>query len=122
MKCQTSNCTNEAEKYRKWCYKCRQRQYREKHTLHYEYLEFRKRARRRGKEFRLTEEEFKKFCEVTNYLEEKGIYKDNCSIDRIDPTKGYSYDNIRKVTVSVNSKLNAGTLDAEWVLLDYCPF
>jgi len=122
MKCLTKGCKNETPKYRKICWKCKNRIYRENHPLHYEYLELRKRARRRGKGFTLTEDEFKQFCEMTNYLQEKGIYKDNCSVDRIDSTKGYSFDNIRKVTVSVNSKLNAGTIDSDWVPLDYCPF
>lgn len=122
MKCATKGCKNEAAKHRKICEKCKNRLYRENHPLHYHYLDFRKRAKRRGKEFTLTENEFKQFCDLTNYLQEKGIYKDNCSIDRIDPTKGYSFDNIRKVTVSVNSKLNVGSLDPEWIPLDYCPF
>lgn len=60
-------------------------------------------AKRRGKEFKLTLEEFKTFCDETNYIELKGETKKSDSIDRIDPRKGYEIGNIQVLSLQANS-------------------
>jgi hypothetical protein len=117
MKCETKYCRNEADKYRKLCPKCRMRKFRDKNPIGYCYYNLRKRAKKRGKEFTITKAEFKIFCEETNYLELKGRFKNDMSIDRIIDSKGYSYDNIRILSVGKNSsKRGYDNRDEE------CPF
>ena len=60
-------------------------------------------AHRRGKDFTITKEDFKEFCEETNYLELKGRTKNSASIDRIDPSKGYIKGNLQVLTLGQNS-------------------
>lgn len=71
--------------------------------LTYTYNSLKCNARRRGKPFDLTFIQFSKFCIDSNYMKLKGKTKNQYSIDRIDPTKGYSIDNIQILTVSENS-------------------
>ena len=61
-------------------------------------------AKRRGHEFTLTFEQFKEFCIDTSYIELKGRYKNNMSIDRKEADKGYIYGNLQILTVSDNVK------------------
>lgn len=68
----------------------------------YTYSLLKSNAKRRGKEFTLTLEEFKTFCQETGYLQGKGKKKKSMSIDRIDHTKGYSIDNIQILSLSEN--------------------
>ncbi len=55
-------------------------------------------ARRRGKDFQLTFEQFLEFAVKSGYIAGKGIYKESLHIDRIDETKGYTVDNIQVLT------------------------
>ena len=61
-------------------------------------------AKRRGKEFLLTLEQFTDFatCYQINYGKKRT--KDTWTIDRIDPDRGYSIDNIQPLTLSANSE------------------
>ena len=61
-------------------------------------------AKRRGKEFTITLEEFTQFCKETNYIAGAGRSSASYHIDRIDETKGYSIDNIQTLTNAENSK------------------
>lgn len=61
-------------------------------------------AKRRGKIFELTFEQFETFAIKTQYYKKKGIYSDNYHIDRIDESKGYTIDNIQVLTNSANIK------------------
>jgi hypothetical protein len=60
-------------------------------------------AKRRGKVFELTLEQFTSFCMETTYLDGKGRERQCLHIDRIDPAKGYTFDNIRTLTCSENT-------------------
>lgn len=113
LKCATKYCRNEAAPQRTICEKCKSRQLKERNPELYHYNIFRCNARRRGKEFSITFEEYKKFCRETNYLILKGKNAENASIDRIDDTRGYSYDNIRILTLAQNSYRNATGKDPE---------
>ena len=118
MKCETEDCTNEAIHHRRWCAKCRTRAYRKKYPLKYIYNTIKYNARRRGKQFDLTFDQFKTFCQKTGYDELKGKSALSLSIDRKDSTKGYTYENIRAITLSENSRKGNHSLESG----EKCPF
>lgn len=104
--CKTKYCRNKRAKQRRVCHKCRSRKYRSKpkNEMVFTYHCLKQSAKNRGIEFKLTKEEFKSFCEKTNYIELKGRSKNSMSVDRINPKKGYEIDNIQMITVSENVK------------------
>lgn len=59
-------------------------------------------ARKRKIEFALTLEEFKTLVEPTRYMDEKGCTRYCLHIDRIDATKGYTFDNLQVLTCTEN--------------------
>ena len=125
MKCETINCNNIALVYRKLCATCRTKEYKEKHPINYFYLQLKKSAKRRNKIFTLTLREFKLFCEKTNCLNKRGKHTGDFTIDRIDPDKGYSLNNIRLITVSENIKRHFNNeIPIEFIPPDIieCPF
>lgn len=83
------------------------RKYKAEHPLEYTFNVLRTNAKRRGKSFELTKEEFAQFCEQTGYLSSKGTTKAKMHIDRIDATKGYSINNIQILSCSANSSKGA---------------
>ena len=68
------------------------------------YCNLKANAKRRGKEFSLTFEQFRDFAIKTDYHQKKGVEKESFHIDRIDEEKGYSIDNIQVLTNSQNVK------------------
>jgi hypothetical protein len=120
MKCITEGCTNKAREKRKICTTCKTRKYRAKNPLKYWYDTLKSNARRRGKEFTLTLEQFQEFCIKTGYDESKGRTADSLSVDRVDDTQGYHYYNIQAITVSDNSKKKQ--TDASLRPEETCPF
>lgn len=60
-------------------------------------------AKRRGKDFNLSFDEFKLFCRRTHYLTKKGKTKESYSIDRIKNHLGYTPGNIQVLTLSRNT-------------------
>jgi len=60
-------------------------------------------AKRRGKDWSLTIEQFRYFCQDSSYLLEKGKTRLSASIDRIENNLGYHIGNIRSITLSLNS-------------------
>lgn len=87
----------------RFCSKHSKRYQKEKNFLAYTFSSLKQNAKRRGKPFDLTLQEFKIFCKNTNYLGLKGRKSESASIDRIDSTKGYSLKNIQVLTLSQNS-------------------
>lgn len=102
MTCQTPKCTNKPQKYRKFCPKCRYRTWAKKNPLRAGFINLRKRAKSRGKEFYLTFEQYKSFAIKTNYHINKGRSANSYHIDRIDENGPYSIDNIQVLTNSQN--------------------
>ena len=86
------------------CYSCKQARYKRDNPVKYAYRKLRANARRRGKRFELTLDEFREFCQKTEYLLGKGRSKESYHIDRIDPFGGYTKDNIQVLTNSENVK------------------
>lgn len=82
-----------------------------KYTYHY----VKNNAKRRGKEWGLSIEDFRKFCEEHKYIKKKGKQRWSMSIDRIDNNRGYFIDNIRPLFLGFNAA--KGTLTVE-----ECPF
>lgn len=102
-KCLTKYCRNESAPGRRFCYKCKSRREKINNPEFYYFNHLRGNAKRRGKEFNLTLNEFKQFCNETGYLEKKGKDKNSMTIDRIDSKKGYSINNIRILSHYENS-------------------
>lgn len=103
-KCVTRYCRNSAREGRSICRTCESRKRREKDPVRAAFDNLRSNTKRRKKEFTITLEEFEKFCAETEYMFGKGRTATSYHIDRIDPEKGYSIDNIRVLTNSENVK------------------
>jgi len=86
------------------CNTCKMKKYRKNNPIKAAYFNLRCNAKRRGKKFDLSFEEFKTFAIETKYYKKKGIFSTSLHIDRIDETKGYSIDNIQTLTNSANVK------------------
>lgn len=61
-------------------------------------------AKRRGKMFTITLDEFKEFCFETEILTTRGTKSKSHSIDRIDDRFGYHIGNIQKMELGHNVK------------------
>jgi len=103
-KCGTKHCRNKALKARTICSKCQMRIFAERHPEKYAFNNLKQNAKRRGKVFELTFEQFQQFAIESEYMAGKGITKNGLHIDRIDPEKGYLIENIRVLTNSENVK------------------
>lgn len=102
--CVAYRCTRKHTPKDRFCAKHSKRHQKESNHVSYCYANLRQNAKRRGKQFDLTIEEFRCFCEKTKYLERKGKSGKSASIDRVDPAKGYSIDNIQVLSLAENSR------------------
>lgn len=101
--CETPRCRNKHAKNKWSCHACYTRAFRFRNPLKYVYNTLKDNAKRRGKDFSLTFEEFSSFVKDTNYMDGRGRTKFDLSIDRRDNEHGYHAWNIRAITVSENS-------------------
>jgi len=104
--CVVAFCNNKAGNKGKFrfCYKHHRQHQKFNNPLRYWFDVLRQNARSRKKEFNLTIEEFKLFCDKTNYLKLKGKNSGSYTIDRINNNKGYTIDNMQVLTLSQNSR------------------
>lgn len=102
-KCKTKRCRNYV-KSGEYCSKCKSRKYRENNPERCVYLNLKSNAKRRGKEFDISFDDFLKFAIDTDYFKKRGIKKKSLHIDRIDESRGYTIDNIQTLTNSNNVK------------------
>jgi hypothetical protein len=109
--CVARACGNKKGGADRFCHKHRKRYQKENDLALYTYGAMKANARRRGKSFELTIDEFRDFCKRTNYLTLKGRRATSATIDRINPLRGYSADNIRLLSLSANA--SKGTKDDE---------
>lgn len=101
--CSTKYCRNKAAAAGK-CNTCRSREWRKNNPIKYAYQNLKHNAKRRGKEFSITFDQFKEFCVKVDYLGKKGITAEGYHIDRIREEDGYHIDNIQLLQNSDNVK------------------
>lgn len=122
-KCATKGCKNNVAPGHLLCHKCYRKKWRDKNPVKYLFQNLKTNAKRRGKLFLLTYEEFHEFCMQTGYDKLKGTNACDLSVDRIDASKGYFKENIRAITVSENSsKCNRDITDPDFIKSADCPF
>jgi len=103
-KCKTKYCRNQAANSYNYCHKCRSRKLKQTNPTAYYFNALRNNARRRGKQFEITLEQFREFCTSQEFNPGSGRKKSSLTIDRIDARKGYCIDNIQILTLSENSR------------------
>ncbi|UOB18607.1 hypothetical protein [Abyssalbus ytuae] len=103
-KCQTEGCFNNAAKKRTYCNHCKNERYKNNDIYRYYYIKLKHNARRRGKEFTISLDYFKKFCCETEYIDKKGRTKVSLHIDRINENLGYIKGNLQVLENSKNVK------------------
>lgn len=102
-KCKTPFCRNRVTGKRT-CNTCVSRTKRNKNPMRYAYDVLKMNAKRRGKDFTISFDYFKRFAILTNYVAGKGRNKLSFSVDRVDNRKGYVPGNLQMLTVSDNSR------------------
>lgn len=100
--CAVPFCRNSKSKKDPLCPRCRKQYDKVVDPVRYTYNALKNNAKRREKEFSISLEYFRQFCEDTGYMNGKGRRPDALSIDRIDSSKGYIPGNIQVLTLSQN--------------------
>jgi len=104
-RCATPNCPRRRKKKSRFCARCATKRWGTSHPISYTLNKLRSNAKRRGKDFSITLEQFTEFClSHPDYLTAKGRYSRCLSIDRRDALEGYHIWNIRLLTVGRNSE------------------
>lgn len=98
------DCSNKAAKNRRYCLSCVNRRYRDKDPVRYCYKNLKANAKRRGKFFDLTLEEFREFCIKYNYIEKKGRSATSYTVDREIEELGYTKSNLQALPNRENIK------------------
>jgi hypothetical protein len=93
--CKTKHCRNYVKCSGSKCSTCRSREYTKRNPIRRCFRNLKSNAKRRGKVFELTFEQFEEFAIRTDYINKRGIMPDGYTIDRRDNSKGYTIDNIR---------------------------
>lgn len=102
--CKAYKCKNlRAGKTDRFCHKHRHRYTKEIDPVRYTYRLRKSRAKERGHSFTITLEEFRRWCAENDYMDKKGKKAGSASIDRIDPSIGYTYNNMQVLSLADNS-------------------
>lgn len=100
--CITKGCRKKSK--RRYCSACARRSWAESNPGKYVFANLRGNAKRRGKEFSLTWEEFESFLKRENYLDKpRGREKFSVSVDREFNEFGYHAWNIKSISIQENS-------------------
>jgi hypothetical protein len=103
-RCPVKYCRRDRGKKKAMCDRHHHARWRAKNPMRAAWLNLRHHAKQRRREFDLSFEDFKAFVEENNYyLDHKGCLRHLYHIDRIDPRKGYTRENIQLLTCSENS-------------------
>lgn len=102
--CASPDCKKKARKGRKECPSCSHFRLKSKDPIKFAYLNLKRNAKRRGKTFDITIDDFRDWCAKTEYIKGRGRSSESYHIDRIDETKGYSLDNIQILTNAENTR------------------
>ena len=103
------------------CVTCRNRKYRAKDPVKYAWWTLKTNARRRGKEFLLTLEQFRAWPLLNRYMTSKGTGPDDLTIDRIKEEEGYHINNIqilRNVDNVIKKRRHEGFVEAKALMPD----
>jgi hypothetical protein len=100
--CKYHGCTNSPPKHAKYCNTCHGRMRAIRDPWRYYFRALKLSAKKRNIEFKLTFEEFRAFCDQTNYLQLVGRSPGSFHIDRVDNFKGYEVGNIQLMESSAN--------------------
>ena len=103
-RCVVRLCQGGTSKSYRFCYKHARQYQKINNPLRYWFDVLRQNARRRKKPFELTIEEFRDFCETSQYLIFKGKNAGGYTIDRIRHWEGYKKGNLQILTLSQNSR------------------
>lgn len=95
--CLTPYCRNKIKKGN-YCQTCYRKRWAAKNPVKYAYQVLKYNARRRGKIFDLTYEQFAAFCYKNEYIAKKGRGAESLTIDRVRQAEGYTADNIQPLT------------------------
>lgn len=120
--CCAHGCTRKIDRSKdRFCPKHRKRYQKETDPVRYTYNFIKNNAKRRGKPFEITLDQFAEWCKETDYINRKGTKKTSFTIDRIDASKGYTLDNIQILTNEQNGRKGM-TTDLEGREIEPPPF
>lgn len=104
-------CSNEpVQKKGGLCHKHYRRKRRATDPVGVRYQDFKKNALDRGKEFRITLNEFRAWCNETGYIIQKGRRGQSATVDRIRNSEGYHLGNLQLLTNRANASKGASDL------------
>lgn len=106
--CKTTGCRNNVAPRRSVCWSCRYRAWEQKYPMQAVYKKWKSNVKRRKIPFSVSFEEFKDFCNETDYMNKRGLGPTDMVIDRIDSTKGYTRSNMQALTQTENGKKSIG--------------
>lgn len=101
--CKTTHCLNQAAENRLECNKCKTRKWRERNPLKFTFIQHKANAKYRDISCSLTFDDWREFCEATNYLNLRGREAGSYVVDRIRFWEGYHKNNIQLLTFSQNA-------------------
>lgn len=107
--CATKYCRRNAYckpngKHERYCTKCRSDRWKASKPFSYHFNALRNNARRRGKDFRLTIEEYTEFAIKNKLFDENGAKYNNKTIDRREDLEGYHKDNLQVLSRPMNTR------------------
>lgn len=94
IKCATKNCRKPAKRG-KHCYSCKQNRYKENNPEYYAFYVMKNNAKRRGKIFKITFEDFLEVVVPAKYMKGKGRTANSLHLDRIREEECYVKGNIQ---------------------------
>jgi hypothetical protein len=107
--CCANGCNNKpVAKLGGLCHKHYQRKRRKEDPVGVRYTQFKANARNRNIENSVTLEEFRRFCEINQYIVKKGRRGQNATIDRRCNIHGYHIWNMAILTNRQNASKGAG--------------
>lgn len=98
INCGNRKCKTASNGRQKHTHACVKKRFREANPMKQVYYDLRTNAKRRGKEFAITFEEFSEFAIEVNLLAGRGRERMSWTVDRKDDTKGYVKGNLQKLT------------------------
>lgn len=103
IKCKTKRCRNKVKGGT--CSTCRSRKTRAADPVRASWVTRKNNAKRRGKVYEITLEQFRAWCHKVNYFGlKRGRGADSYTVDRIREDEGYTVDNIQPLPNGQNVK------------------